>query len=370
MYKMRKCLFVLFLILSSFLSLHSQSMKLVFRYDDFILKNDSLDQQIVRVFQQHHIPLVLAVIPCDVREVPIIEKSYSFISTLQNGVQNKSIEIALHGLTHQRLAAGEFDNLSFEEQKRRIVKGKTFLESTIGTSITTFVPPFNAYDLNTLKVLQETGFKGLSASLYYDKSFNNPFLSYYPQTLEDFDKVLQTLNQNKKREGIVVVMFHHYTFKKNFTLTDLDELLSQVNSMKYIKCVTFQDLYRDTEVSDKKRMEANLQNNFLTKYLHINGMIYSTQFLSVISFFNIIIYSLSSIVLYLLVIALFYSKVFKMKLVTISMGILLLIFTILTVSFHVVAPLKLFAMNAFLSIAFAVICILIAKKKNGQISRI
>ncbi len=53
-----------------------------------------------------------------------------------------------------------------ERQRELIRWGRKFLEDLFGVAITTFVPPWNAYSPDTLAVLEEEGFRAISAALY------------------------------------------------------------------------------------------------------------------------------------------------------------------------------------------------------------
>ena len=64
----------------------------------------------------------------------------------------------MHGNTHQTIKEfprSEFLGLNYEQQFTKIKSGKLFLEEKLGTNINTFIPPWNRYDLNTLKVLEK-----------------------------------------------------------------------------------------------------------------------------------------------------------------------------------------------------------------------
>lgn len=350
---MKKILFVIAVFCS--LSIQSQSLKVVFRYDDFILKSDSLDEKIVSIFQKYRVSLVLAVIPCNKKETPILETNYSFLPTLKNGIHNNSIEIALHGLTHQRLANGEFDNLSIQEQRRRIVKGKNLLDSIFQTNVTTFVPPFNAYDVNTLKVMQQLGFNSISSALCIGQSWSNPHINYYPETIENFETLLSVFEHNKNRDGVVVVMFHHYTFMNDFTLAQLDSLLAKINQLSYLRCVTFSQLNKEKQVSDTKRMQANMESNLMSKYMHLNAVIQTTTFAVFVRIFNITLYLvLSGLFYYLATLIMFRNRLMSNNR-KYSIGFMLLLFVGLCVWFHLLAPLKLALFVIMISICISLV---------------
>ncbi len=352
---MNKGLILFFLSFLFYFSLCAQSVQVVFRYDDFLLKSDSLDERVVTVFQNQHIPLVLGVIPCNSKEQIIFEEDYPFLSNLKVGVRNQSIEIAQHGMNHLKVSNGEFGNVEMYEQLRRMNKGKHALDSIFDIKVTTFIPPWNTYDNNTLLAMQHLGFKSISSASCIGQSWSNSKISYYPETIEDFATLLSVLEHNKNRDGVVVVMFHHYTFKNNFTLFQLDSLLTRINKFTYIKCVTFNQLNRGAEVSDINRMQANMEINLMSKQLHLNGMIQTTTFAVFVRILNVILYlCLSALFYYLATLIMFRNKMIANN-KKYSIGSMLLLFVGLCVWFHLLAPLKLVLFVIIISIGVSIV---------------
>lgn len=145
---------IFFLILCCF-NLSAKNISIVFRYDDFTLVNDSTNEKLVLLMHKYDIPVTLGVIPCDANENLVMDKNYLFLDYLKKAVHNGSVEIALHGLNHNRMTPyGEFTGLSLEEQTRRIKKGKNLLDSVFNYNLMTFIPPWNSHDENTVKALK------------------------------------------------------------------------------------------------------------------------------------------------------------------------------------------------------------------------
>ena len=98
---------------------------------------------------------------------------------LMRRMQNDGYPIAMHGVNHVYCAQAkglvcnrkmsEFSSLSFEEQKEKLLLGKSKLEKE-GIYTDTFMAPGHSYDRNTLKALKSTGFEyitdGRSAEPY------------------------------------------------------------------------------------------------------------------------------------------------------------------------------------------------------------
>lgn len=351
-----------FLILCTLLN--ANNLKLVFRYDDFLLKNDSIDESVIRIFQKHKIPLVIGVIPYDSIENKIFQENFSSLPILKKGVKNNSIEIAQHGFNHQKIVNGEFNGVNQSEQKRRILKGKEMLDSIFQTNITTFIPPWNTYDKNTLKVMNEIGLKNLSSALCIGQVWSDSQISYFPTTVEDFITLNSVLEYNKNRNCVVVVMFHHYTFGNSYSLSQMDTLLSKLKTLEYIDFVTFNQLNIYNVISDTKRMESNLESNFLSKFLHLSGAIQTYNFAFLIRILNILFYLFISTLFYFTTLNLFFKNrtvSFKSKLL---IGFILIVIIGISVWFHIFSPLRLL----FLSLLFAAGVALLLK--SGLLTKI
>lgn len=95
------------LILISFL-FASSPIDLIFRLDDVVLKGNqgNAAYAMVQAFYEAGVPLTVGVVPCDSTDCLVIEASSPMMQLLQSGVQEKKIEVALHGLNHQQITSG------------------------------------------------------------------------------------------------------------------------------------------------------------------------------------------------------------------------------------------------------------------------
>lgn len=347
----------IYILLFCIISFHcfAGKINIVFRYDDFILKNDIVNEEVVRTFEKNHIPLVLGVIPCDSNENFLFGQKYSFLPILKSGVKNNSIEIALHGLTHQQIINGEFTGLNIIEQNRRIQKGKSFLDSVFGINTKTFIPPYNSYDDNTLQALVNNKFTIISSALCIGQSNANAKLQYAPETIEDFKELMPVLIRNKNRNGVVVVMFHDYTFRNNYSIQQLKTVLESVNKLNFVTCTTFSKLGEGSEQLDKKRIKANMESNFLSKKLHLSGVIQTTVFATKIRIVNLIGYLLLSF-LFFVVTQLIFSKKKKTNMYVHLFFVLIAVIPIgLFVWFHIFSPMILVVFAVTLSVILSLL---------------
>lgn len=277
--------------------LSSQPIHIVFRYDDFRLVNNPTNEKIVQIFQKHHIPLVLGVIPCDANENFVLDKNYSFLDSLKTYVHNGTVEIALHGFNHQKMTPyGEFKGLSFEEQNRRIHKGKNLLDSVFNVPIVSFIPPYNAHDPFTVRALKANQIYIVSSSVY--DIWNE--LVFYPMSVDDFYRLQYLVNANKTYGGIIVVMLHPYNFKTQKPIYDLDRLLTNLQQDKAVSFNTFRELEAKGIYITKYQTLDQMKKNLLGKWLTKKGVFISDNEIVKIKIFNALLYLIATLLVYLI----------------------------------------------------------------------
>ena len=368
MKKIYKAIYILLIGCLTSVSLAAKDISVVFRYDDFTLTHDTQNEKIVQLFQKYNIPLVLGVIPFDASGNVILQENFAFLPLLKQGVQNQTIEIALHGFNHAKMSSiGEFGNVPMEEQSRRINLGKQFLDNVFQYETVTFIPPWNAYDENTLKVMGKSGMKIISSSLTVNQPYSNEEISYFPHTIDKPALLIPTLDKNKNRSGVIILMFHHYDIGKTFTLLDLDNLLSKVS--KYdVNFTTFKGLMSENEIATDKRFRANLEVNLMSKLMNMHGVLYSTCRNFLVRILNLFLYLLIVVLIYLLPLF-FLAKIFRVNLKNIIIyGLILLMICGIAVWFHWSGPFKLMIIGGFVSLfsSFATIMLLYLKMKKHE----
>lgn len=151
---MRKTIYIIiFITLSN--SFNFFGMNIIFRYDDYTLKHDDLDEQIINEFIKNNCNLTIGIIPVSNNRILINPKYYFLNNILKPAVRTGKIEIALHGWKHEQInGIPEFSYYSKREQSQMIFTGKNYLESIFNTHITTFIPPYNSYNQHTLEALK------------------------------------------------------------------------------------------------------------------------------------------------------------------------------------------------------------------------
>lgn len=235
-------------------------MKIIFRIDDIYLDGSDFEFRLLSLFQKCSIPLTLAVIPFDKQGKPIVQVLDNHIDQL---LKSGNFEIALHGFSHKKNSLySEFRDIPFEDQQAWIEKGKIHLEQLTGLKVTTFVPPWNSADENTMHAVSCTGISLISADIQLFKSLSNITgirnIPYSVEHLYFFSTIFfRCLSFCSKlpffKDIVLVILFHPYNiiewktdgayfsgFKKRFgiSFTHLESLLSRLSRIRQLKFMT------------------------------------------------------------------------------------------------------------------------------------
>ena len=144
----------------------------VFRYDDYSSRsNIDLEKKILRAFSRNRacctfsiIPFISAVDYLDTKPQEVIPLTAAKAEIARQAMAAGTMDAAQHGYSHQRQGYTHgwytaYEGLDYDSQLHKIRLGKVFLEKILGANIITFVPPYNSYDANTLKVLEKLNFR-------------------------------------------------------------------------------------------------------------------------------------------------------------------------------------------------------------------
>lgn len=237
---------------------NGNKIAVVFRYDDCSgMSSTNLESKLINTLRRHRIPCIFGVVPrmcARNREDPSPQESVGLsrakIRMLKEAVDKKYIEVALHGYSHHTIVRrqdrldSEFAGLTFDKQFKKISAGKRILEKELGVSMDTFIPPWNSYDLNTLRVLEAMHFSSISA----DKlgAVRNNSLKYMPMTckLSQLREAIAQARRNKGDRPVITVLFHPFDFREGdsqryiTTINQLDKLLDWLNSQRDVAAVT------------------------------------------------------------------------------------------------------------------------------------
>jgi len=236
---------------------------IAFRYDDpSVISPMHLESRIIQIFAEARARHTFAVIPAIPTGPPHVNSPSQSASSLpfpkrrmlRLAVRTKKLEVAQHGFTHQTLRKGlrgdhsEFAGLPFGEQCDLIRQGRNRLQRSVGAPITTFVPPWNSYDENTTRALEELEFSVLSASI--DGPWRDSQVDRAPGncSLGAVRSAVELFRRSDLHFGALVVVYHPYDFTESgdwrgwFTLDRFGELVSWCAAQPDIRMLSLSDL--------------------------------------------------------------------------------------------------------------------------------
>lgn len=233
-------------------------VNVIFRYDDYSANSvTDAELKIMEAFRKHGIPITFGVIPFKVPGDPEDPTPRDLIpldsvkgDILRTGYEEGILEISMHGYSHQTNSPeylSEFANLDYNGQIQKLSAGKKYLEDITGARVTTFLPPWNTYDLNTLSALEETGFTILSANKkgLAVKSSN---LQYLPISCElpELKDAVKAARNSSDDQPLVVALLHDYDF---LDINDVNGVITYREFFDLIDWVGAQDDVRILSIS-------------------------------------------------------------------------------------------------------------------------
>jgi len=231
----------------------------VFRNDDTqpYYRTETM-KAVDRVFIEENVPVTLGVIPA-VGDNPLT-KSGDLCSYLR-GLERRHpvlFEFALHGYTHERLTdfhnGSEFGSLPYHRQSRRIRQGHRILKECIGHRVTTFIPPMDTYDNDTVRTLDEQDFTLVSGGGWFTKHYynqtgvfeyggvlhipnSNGFVeNWSTNELYSQSELQRSFDRAYENDSIYVQMLHYPQFdtsEKRDRLRDLIEYMKSKGDVKF-----------------------------------------------------------------------------------------------------------------------------------------
>jgi hypothetical protein len=220
------------------------------------------------------------------------------LANLKSLIANNKVEISLHGYTHGldlsfkdgllvKKYRTEFKGMNYDEQFYRISTAKRVVDSILNIDIKIFIPPYNSYDKNTLKVLKKLDFNIISSD--NDGSSAVKEMSYIPENADEVKLLKDKLKSNKNKSAVVVFMFHPYIFKfccpdfnypmnRRVSFSEFDALLKWIKNQSYIETFTLSGLNKE-ENFGAKRLRANTDRfNLALSVAHRKGFIKNNSY--------------------------------------------------------------------------------------------
>jgi peptidoglycan/xylan/chitin deacetylase (PgdA/CDA1 family) len=257
---------------------------IVFRYDDYSSRSATdLERHIIATFQKYGvcctfgiIPFVKAVNYLDVQPQAGLPLTTAKAEMARSAIQAGAMDPAQHGYSHQTLQSQpggchtSYAGLNYDSQLYKIRTGKVFLDEMLHTKITTFIPPFNSYDPNTLRALEKLDFQCLSANLS-GETVTTTTLKILPATctLAQIREVIHYAREIIDYHPMICVLFHQYDFVgtqntieaeksvHKISLQEFGDLLSWITSQNDLQIRSISQLLADNVDLSMERFRNN-----------------------------------------------------------------------------------------------------------------
>ena len=332
-------LFLGFLFLTVLIQTGCQStepqkrISVVFRYDDYSeISNTQLEEQLFMIFHERGMSFTVGVIPfvfsgdqqdassqsdSKAANLPL---SPAKTAILKSAVDTGIVDIALHGYSHQTIpfegGHTEFSRLEYDKQLSKITAGKRFLEQQLGLQIQTFIPPWNRYDLNSIKALEQLGFQTLSAD-QQEPANPDSTLKYLPAMvdLNQLPSAVVEARRSLDPHPVIIILFHQFEIKENqsgdglLTLTEFKDQLNWLSSQNDIQVMSIEKIIRLRHDLDAKTYyyhQLLLQTKLIPPIL--NGLIHPLVYESPYPIILVITIFYLVVLLFSLAIAFFLGK--------------------------------------------------------------
>jgi len=197
---------------------------IIFRNDDPSARSDAEhERRVAAVFERHGVRQTLGVVPEMTagsihdpagRDVCPLTPDAPMAGFLREYVQRSGSEVALHGLTHRtsrfsrpsRREYFEFRVHSAAEQESMMRRGTDLLAAALGVRVSTFIPPWNRLDQNTLIACRRTGYTVVSAGPYTPE-WEGLVPCGTDTDLQTFPRALERLRAGGRR-AVLKVLYH------------------------------------------------------------------------------------------------------------------------------------------------------------------
>jgi peptidoglycan/xylan/chitin deacetylase (PgdA/CDA1 family) len=219
---------------------------MIFFRDDDVAELTPKLKKFVGIFIKENVPLHLSIIPKKLSKecalwLKEINKRYPHL-----------IEFGQHGYSHKNYSKGctkyEFgSSRSYKEQKKDIKEGRDILERIFKRKFFIFTPPFNNFNKDTLKAINELDFlvfshdkgniyenkyrfKDISTSINFNRKDDKE--RWYIPTITE---LLERVENNSVIYKHVGILFHHEKFRNDNDFAKLKYLIHALKSKKDIE---------------------------------------------------------------------------------------------------------------------------------------
>jgi len=266
-------------------SFDKKRVNVVFRLDDYsALSSTDIELKIIDDFRKNKASITFGVVPfiCahstyDRSPQDIVPLTRTKGDIIKSGFKNGTLDIALHGYCHQTVNAKyqtEFSGVDYNSQVERLAKGKKFLEDIIDGPVTTFIPSWNEYDLNTLRAMKYLGFSTLSASKSGEAP-RNSILNFLPETCDllRIQEAVKRARSYSDTQPLIVVLFHGFDFKEfdtirgKITYREFLDILHWLKSQDDVRLLSISQAIKVIDDLSADRFVSNKRFDSLSKLL-------------------------------------------------------------------------------------------------------
>lgn len=268
--------------------LKKNHISVFFRYDDFAATSPfDLEKRIADVFGSEELSFTVGVIPYvtkgdihDPKNLGNAELPFEKVDFINNMVKSHVIDPSLHGYEHKNYRSGtpysEFRGLNYHLQYHKLLRGAELFEQQFGSWPQSFIPPWNSYDQNTLKVLESIKIKNISANRHGDA--NNSKLTYLPVTVSfvDLPAALRCAQYLSCENIVVGVLLHSYDFIESgdnrscISINDFQKVVKGVQETPNVSIFSADQILRQKYDLNGYRCRANKLpriNSFIPPYV-------------------------------------------------------------------------------------------------------
>jgi peptidoglycan/xylan/chitin deacetylase (PgdA/CDA1 family) len=264
---------------------------IVFRYDDYSSRSATdLERHLIAAFQKHGVCCTFGIIPfvkenyLDVQPQAGIPLTTAKAEMARNAIKAGTMDPAQHGYSHQTLQSQpggwhtSYAGLDYDSQLYKISTGKVFLDEMLHTKITTFIPPFNSYDTNTLRALEKLDFQCLSANLFGETATTTLKILPATCTLAQIRQVIHYARKVIDYHPMICVLLHQNEFvgventigkekiAHKISLQEFDDLLSWITSQNDLRVRSISQLL---EENIDLSMERFRNNQYYLELFHL-----------------------------------------------------------------------------------------------------
>lgn len=240
------------------------SINLIVRYDDYCLEDGPClymrtseaagqEREFLEFLIREGVKANIAVTPFESQTGTraVGDGTGARLALLKAGLTRNLFEVCLHGYNHTNhgpdFALSEFARVPLRKQKEWIEAGKRRIMDVTGSTPIVFVPPFNAWDANTVVAMKENGLWVLSAEADSFPSDNQVHSIPYTVTPKDLMILLEARALDGRK--LVTLNVHPHDLpadKEHIGLKGMKQLISKLKAgEKAARFLTFREAVQE-----------------------------------------------------------------------------------------------------------------------------